>query len=156
MDYISFETAMSLTGMAKSTLWRAIREGRVRHIVAKRSSGHAKARIDLESVLPLLTFEFTEEDRSHILAADAGDADSALQLALNFLEAGRPERAVPWLTKAAESGVADAMCHLGQCYAFGHGVPRDEETAKTWLLTSAEHRHPLARLFVANLRKMRE
>lgn len=144
MDDISFETAMSLTGMAKSTLWRAIRERRVRHIVAKPASGHAKARIDLDSVLPLVSFEVQEEDRLHILAADTGDAQSQLEVALMLLEANNSDRALPWLDKAARSGIPDAMCHLGRLLISGDSVDTDLNAAKYWLRRSAEHRHTLA------------
>jgi TPR repeat protein len=153
MDYISFKTAMSLTGMAKSTLWRAIRERRVRHIVAKPPSGHAKARIDLDSLLTLIRFDIGKEERAHILAADTGNAQSQLEVALMLLEAKNPEQAVPWLNQAAQQGLADAMCHLGQCLVSGEGVEPDLEAARTWLRHSAERGHPIA---AALLRGMEE
>ncbi|MBK1706273.1 tetratricopeptide repeat protein [Halochromatium glycolicum] len=151
MDYISFETAMSLTGMGKSTLWRAIREGRVRHIVAKPASGHAKARIDLDSLLPFVTFPVEEEERAHILAADTGNAPSQLEVALMLLEADQTERARPWLIGAARGGLPDAMCHLGQCLVSGTGVALDLDAAKTWLRGAAERGHALAAALVAGL-----
>ncbi|NBC48807.1 MAG: hypothetical protein GVY22_12620 [Gammaproteobacteria bacterium] len=151
MDSISFETAMSLTGMAKSTLWRAIREGRVQHIVAKPASGHAKARVDLDSLIPRVTFRIEAEERAHILAADAGNAQSQLEVALMLLEADQAEQAALWLNQAAQQGLADAMCHLGQCLVSGTGVASDRDAAKTWLRGSAERGHALAAALVAGL-----
>jgi TPR repeat protein len=151
MDYISFESAMSLTGMGKSTLWRAIREGRVRHIVAKPASGHAKARIEIDSLLPLLPIVLAEAERTHVLAADTGEPESQLEVALMLLEADQTERARPWLIEAARGGLPDAMCHLGQCLVSGTGVATDLDAAKTWLRGAAERGHALAAALVAGL-----
>ncbi|MGH9394723.1 MAG: tetratricopeptide repeat protein [Terriglobales bacterium] len=79
------------------------------------------------------------------LAADQGHADAAYNLALYLGHAvkGRPgppdwEQAAKYFTEAAQQGIYDAQCMLGQLYAQGAGEPKDPVVALHWMLLSLE------------------
>jgi TPR repeat protein len=61
----------------------------------------------------------------------------------------RDEKAMYWLTKAAEQGHAEAQYRLGLCYENGEGVSRDMEKAVYWLTKAAEQNHHDAQVNLA-------
>ena len=48
-------------------------------------------------------------------------------------------KAVAWFRKAADQGLATAEGALGEMYANGRGVPRDDVQAATWYRKAADH-----------------
>jgi len=42
------------------------------------------------------------------------------------------------LVQAADAGDSDAMSHLGNIYANGHGVPQNNATALSWFWKAAD------------------
>jgi hypothetical protein len=40
--------------------------------------------------------------------------------------------AMSWFRRAADRGLADAMCQVGGLYVSGHGVDRDLTKARSW------------------------
>jgi len=79
------------------------------------------------------------------LAADQGHADAAYDYALYLGHAvkGRPgppdwPQAAKYFAEAAEQGIYDAQCMLGQLYAAGAGVAQDNITALRWMILSLE------------------
>src|SRR6266516_3116106 len=65
--------------------------------------------------------------------AEAGDADSQVELGLRYLDgegvAKNQVEAVKWFRKAAEQNFAKAQVNLGVCYEKGEGVAKDEVEA---------------------------
>jgi TPR repeat protein len=62
--------------------------------------------------------------------AEQGDAAAQIELALLYFRGrGVPEddaAAFRWFSRAAALGSTEAMYHVGNMYAFGHGVPKEE------------------------------
>lgn len=51
---------------------------------------------------------------------------------------------VEWMNARAQEGDADAMVSLGAMYAFGRGVPQDDNEAVKWFLKAADLGHAKA------------
>lgn len=63
--------------------------------------------------------------------------------------ASNPERAAPWLRKAAELGVARAQYLVGRMYRTGDGVPMSPDDALYWLKKAADGGIPEAQFDLA-------
>jgi localization factor PodJL len=78
-------------------------------------------------------------------AAAGGDPRAALEVAIALLDGTGvtrdPAAAVPWLTLAADSGLAPAEFRLGTLYERGIGVARSRDTAKAWYDRAAGRGH---------------
>jgi len=48
-----------------------------------------------------------------------------------------PVQGFEWVRRAAKQGVAEAQCRLGNAYAMGHFVPRDDNQASAWIRKAA-------------------
>lgn len=72
-------------------------------------------------------------------AAEGGHEYAQYNLASLLLERDPEERAeaIPWLTKAAKGGMADAPHLLGYCYFHGEGTKASMELAKLWYRKAA-------------------
>jgi hypothetical protein len=70
--------------------------------------------------------------------AEAGDADSQVELGLRYLDGEDVPKnqveAVKWFGKAAEQNFAKAQFNLNVCYYNGEGVAKDYVEAYKWLL----------------------
>ena len=78
-------------------------------------------------------------------AAAGGDPRAALEVAVALLDGAGvtrdPAAAVPWLTLAADAGLAPAEFRLGTLYERGIGVARSRDTAKAWYDRAAGRGH---------------
>jgi TPR repeat protein len=54
----------------------------------------------------------------------------AFETGLKYYNNGNYKKAVKWYRKAAEQGVAEAQCNLGNMYINGEGVKQDLSKAK--------------------------
>lgn len=93
-------------------------------------------RADYETDEDALDGDDTLEER-YIAEARAGAPGTMYELGYNYLYGcgglrKNPEKAVQWLTWAAERGDGDAMYELGCCYENGWGVDQDEDVARQW------------------------
>ena len=91
---------------------------------------------DYETDEDALDGDDTLEER-YIAEARAGAPGTMYELGYNYLYGfgglrKNPEKAVQWLTWAAERGDGDAMYELGCCYENGWGVDQDEDVARQW------------------------
>ncbi|MGB4335027.1 MAG: hypothetical protein WBJ41_09345 [Chromatiaceae bacterium] len=94
-----------------------------------------------------------DEETAVIQQADAGVAAAQQELALIFLQAGRPDRAQPWLDLAAEQGCADALFCLGEARI---AAPMTDPTEGLALIRrAAVAGHPLALAVMEGLRARR-
>lgn len=139
MNWISIATATTLTGCSESTLRRRIADGSVQRKPEPGSYG--RLMIDLESILPLVTMEVSEEDLALFLAADDGDAIAQTDLALFFLAQNSSKSAIYWLEAAVRQEYANAMHYLGHCYLTGKGVTKDANLGLMWLSKAAVGGH---------------
>jgi TPR repeat protein len=96
--------------------------------VALATAAHAGPLEDARKAL-----EGQEYDRAARLLrplAEQGDPAAQIELALLYFRGrGVPEddaAAFRWFSRAAGLGSTEAMYHLGNMYAFGHGVPKEE------------------------------
>lgn len=150
MSTITLNTAASLTGLSKRTLWRRIADGQLH--LAGGAGGGEHARVPLDEVLAVSRLRpAPTEDRRLILEADAGAAEAQCDLALAFLTQALPAEAVRWLTLAAQQNHPEAMHQLGRCYIAGTGVEADEAQGVTWIARAAALGHSTARPMAAYL-----
>jgi uncharacterized protein len=78
---------------------------------------------------PALAFDGTTSNPSEKIPKNFTDPRTALQAGVDDLKKGNPDASVAALTYAAESGEAIARWKLGEMYADGQGVPRDDVKA---------------------------
>ncbi|MDT3669017.1 MAG: hypothetical protein ROZ37_01640 [Aromatoleum sp.] len=141
MHYISINTAASLSGLSKRTLWRRVADG---HLRAISTGSGERTGIALDDATALSRLRLAAEDGELIVAADAGDPDAQCDLALMFLAQDYAESALPWLEAAARQYHAEAMHWLGRCYIAGKGVPADEKLGADWISKTASRGHSTA------------
>src|SRR6266487_6496664 len=74
--------------------------------------------------------------------AEAGDADSQVELGLRYLDGKDVPKnqveAVKWFRKAAEQNYARGQNGLGVSYGEGEGVAKDQVEAVKWFRKAAE------------------
>src|SRR5260370_37955094 len=93
-----------------------------------------------------LTAQQTKPDQKPIgevkAKAEAGDAESEVELGLRYLDGKDVPKnqveAVKWFRKAAEQNFAAAQNKLGVCYGNGEGVAKDQVEAGKWVCKAAE------------------
>ena len=76
--------------------------------------------------------------------AEQGDADAQVWLARLFLLGSKPEKALPWLTRAADQDHPEAQTLLGLAYLTGRAARRDPQEALEWLRLAAGKNYPKA------------
>ncbi len=149
MNLIYLNTAMSITGLTKRTLWRHIKSGRLSAVSAGTSG--ERTRVHMEEVLALSCIPLEPEDSALILEADSGNAEAQCDLGLLFLNAGRATDAVFWLELAAKQADPTAMCYLARCCLSGEGVRTNEEAGLVWLTHAAAKGHAIAQALLESL-----
>jgi TPR repeat protein len=102
-------------------------------------------------VLALAGLNFEAEECRLLVSADQGDSEAQTAMGQHFFLARRYPVAVYWFERAAAQGDADAMQCLGQCYAAGNGVARDDNLALMWIAKAAAQGHVIARQQMAAL-----
>lgn len=140
MTLISLNTAAQLAGVSKRTLWRRIAAST---LSASRSADpQGRTLLSLADIAKDIGLTLDGEVIAAILGADTGLARDQLELALIFLEAGLPDKALPWLRLAVNQGDADAMLILGETQLEGRGA--DTKADLIWIRRAAIAGHPLA------------
>lgn len=142
MSSISLNTAASITGLTKRTLWRHIEKGSL-SVVTAQTPGD-QTRVYVSQVLPLSRLALGPEDDALIVAADQGDCEAQCDLGLLLLNANRPLNAVYWLNLAAKQQSPNAMCYLGRCYLACEGIPPDQKAGLMWIGQAAANGHLVA------------
>lgn len=146
MTYITLNTAVSLTGLSKRTLWRRIADGQLQALGGGEQGDHT--RILLDDVIARCSLKLGQDDLALIEQADMGEADAQCDLALLFLQQGLPVEAVHWLGLAAKQNYPEAMHQLGRCHIAGHGVDPNEAVGIEWISRAAALGHGTARHMV--------
>ena len=150
MNTISLDTAVLLTGQTKRHLRRRIAEGNL--VKEGGADPQGRTHIALAPIAASIGFPLTAEDVEAILQADAGQAAAQHEVALMFLTAGKPERALSWLQLAVAQGCADAMYTLGENLIEGLGVPPKPKEGFVWIEKAALKGHGLAQQVTHELR----
>lgn len=83
-------------------------------------------------------------------AAKLGYKDAQYRLGKNYANEKNLEKAIFWLTQAAQQDVR-IQYELGKIYANGEGVPKDLEKAKYWINLAASKDHDYAKKALAKL-----
>lgn len=144
MAYITLNTAVSISGLSKRTLWRRIADGQLRVLdVATGAGEHTRVRLD--DVVALSTLGLEADDRALIAEADGGSAEARCDLALLLLVRNLPVEAVRWFALAAKQNYPEAMHQLGRCYIAGRGVAANEALGVEWISRAAALGHSTAR-----------
>jgi len=66
------------------------------------------------------------------------DAEETTRNAGRYYQAGQWDQAMPLFRSAAEAGNGEAAFYLGNMYASGHGLPKDDAQAVKWHRKAAE------------------
>ncbi|MBK1709801.1 tetratricopeptide repeat protein [Marichromatium gracile] len=148
MPLIYLNTAATITGLTRRTLWRYIKDGRLHPV---EESGSGKARLDLGEALALCGAQLDSDEEALVLAADAGEPEAQCDLGVWLLERERPKAARDWFRLAARAGHADAMCWLGRDLLLGEGGAPDQAEGMRWLHQAAALELPLAVELVTTL-----
>ncbi|NEX16516.1 MAG: hypothetical protein C1943_07790 [Halochromatium sp.] len=142
MASICLDTATSITGLTKRTLWRRIRNGTLKTVNTHRPG--EKTRVRFDDVLALSRLTLEPEDTEMILAADGGEAEAQCELGLLLWSISHGKDACYWLTLAAKQFHPNAMCYLGRGHLCGEfGMP-DEDSGTLWLSQAAVKGHAIA------------
>jgi TPR repeat protein len=155
---ISLEAAVALTELSRRTLWRRIAEGALHKIEAGEGAKGAKDKaththLVLSEVLELAGLVLDDERLTQLKMADHGDPAAQLEIGQYFYSIGRQALAVYWFHLASIRKDADAMHCLGQCYAMGTGIEKNEELAIMWIAKAAAQGHVIAQKQMQGLRK---
>ena len=100
--------------------------------------------LTFEDVVPELCIPMEQEEHDLVIAAAAGDAEAQTDLALLFLDMGKPDIGLHWLTLAADQGYSDAMHHLSKLYIQGSNIPKNDSLGLMWLAKAASMGHIIA------------
>lgn len=138
---VSLGTAMVILRTSRRTLWRRVSEGEVRRVG---EDARGRTLLSAEDVAKLFGGPLEDDEVALFGAADADDGSAQNELGMAFAEAGDDELAVYWWGRAAELGDGDSMQLLGQAYASGTGVEKDEHLAVSWLSKAAAVGHAVA------------
>ena len=71
-------------------------------------------------------------------AADLGNPYAMLMIGIHLRNTEQYEEAFEYITKGAETGIAEGMIDLAGCYANGIGTRQDDEKALFWYKKAAE------------------
>ncbi|WP_418648534.1 hypothetical protein ACNQFN_08395 [Thauera butanivorans] len=148
MDFINLNTAISLTGLSKRTLWRRIADGALRtevNSVISPPPANPQTRVCLDDALKLSPLELAADDRALVLAADGGDAEAQCDLGLLLLGQGRAEDALGWFEASARQDYPEGMHWLGRCLIAGQGAMADEKRGIDFIARAANRGHATAR-----------
>jgi TPR repeat protein len=83
-------------------------------------------------------------------AAESGSADGQARLAWILDQSEQNEDAVKWYQAAADQDHADGQYGLGEMYAKGEGVEKDEAVAVEYFVQAADNGHEQARRVLIN------
>lgn len=72
------------------------------------------------------------------MLADAGNAEYQYNVALGYLNWKKPDKAVPWLKKAAKKGNIGAIFYLGRMMYRGTGIQQDREQGIALMTKAAD------------------
>jgi len=139
---ISLDAAVAMSKWSRRTWWRRIASGEARRVG---DDGRGRVMLAWERVAACLPVPLEARDVGTMLRADAGDRGAQNDFGQRLLSLGRPVAAVYWIRLAAEQGCADAMQWLGQAYATGEGVERNDYLALMWIARAAAQGHAIAR-----------
>ena len=131
---ISLASAVTLTNLSKRTLWRRISDGSLSRCDDNLMSD--KAKVNLESIQPLLVVSLRDEELALLEPADNGDVGAQTELAIIFLSQEQPDNAAYWLKLAAKKN-SNAMYLLGRCYVDGIGIEQNDDLGLMWIAKAA-------------------
>lgn len=146
---ISVDTAATLMGISKRTLWRHLADGQYS---PQPKNPQGRTVLLLTEVAPKFSIELfpgdgdpDTDDYALLALADLGDTNCQTDFAILLLEQDKPELAVYWFGLAANKEHADAMHHLSALYQKGLGVNQCDKTAMIWRSRAAAAGHKIAR-----------
>ena len=77
----------------------------------------------------------------YVVISNNYTAAEMYQKGKDYYDKEQYSEAVPWFSKAAEQGYADAQFYLGKCYDLGWGVTEDKTQGFAWSRKAAEQGH---------------
>jgi len=138
--WISLNTAVSISGLSKRTLWRHIESGALAALRPTDPGGCTRVRAaDLLTVCAL-----DRVDEPLLMAADQGEPSAQRDLGLLLIEQGRTETGLAFLKLAARQGDAHALYRLGRDQLCRTLNPDERENALLNLYHAGLKGHGLA------------
>ena len=145
-----------MAGTSKSTLWSAIKAGRLSAVCAGGPRLAGRSILSRAAVVGPLADANAALQRgdyatAYALAQPLADQGLAVaQLVLGVMYGGghgvpqNHAEAANWLRRAADQGSPEAQTLLGVMYAKGQGVPQNDAKAAKWFLRAADQDHAAA------------
>jgi TPR repeat protein len=143
VDFISIGLAITLTEWSDKTLRRRVADRSINGKVER--SGTGRMMVDFAAISPHICIPLEDEDIELVMEADSGEAAAQNDLALLFLENGKPKSAIYWLELATKQDYPDAMHWLAHCYFDGNGVAKNENLGLMWLARAAAAGHDISK-----------
>lgn len=86
----------------------------------------------------------------YTMAADAGSAEGQARLAWILDQSEQNEEAVKWYRASADQGHSGGQYGLGEMYAKGEGVEKDESLAVEYFVLAADNGHAQSQRVLIN------
>lgn len=150
MESISLDSAVMISNWSRRTWWRRITEGIVSRLA---DDDRGRTMLPWSAVQGQLAIPFNEADIAVLADADRGDAAAQNDIGQLLAIGGCHEASLYWVRQAADQDYSDAMQWLGQAYATGKGVPKDDNLALMWIAKAAAKGHIIAVQQMRNLIK---
>jgi hypothetical protein len=148
MESISLDSAVMVSNWSRRTWWRRITDGVVSRLA---DDDRGRTMLPWPAVQVQLTIPFNEADIAVLAEADRGDAAAQNDIGQLLASEGSREASLYWIRQAAEQDYPDAMQLLGQAYAAGAGVQKDDNLALMWIAKAAAKGHIIAAQQIRNL-----
>lgn len=142
MQLLSAAAALTLTDWSESTLRRRRAEGLLGH--AKEEGGAGRSMVPWQDLQPHVVVRLSGADLPALWAADAGDPDAQVDIALLLIAQGFPKGARSWLQLASRHDHPEAAYWLARLDVSGEGAPASDASGLAWLVRAAELGSPIA------------
>ena len=142
MQLVSATATLTLTDWSESTLRRRWTEGLVGRVIEEGGAG--RAMVPWDDLQPHLAVTLPPSELPTLWAADAGDPEAQVDLALLLIEQGFPKGARAWLQLAIRRDHPEAAYWLARLALAGEAGQVNDASALAWLSRAAELGHPIA------------
>jgi TPR repeat protein len=149
VQLLSATAALTLTDWSESTLRRRWAEGLIGRVTE--DGGAGRAMVPWDDLQPHLAVTLAPSELPMLWAADAGDPEAQVDLALLLIEQGFPKGARAWLQLAIRRDHPEAAYWLARLDLAGEGGLANDATALAWLARAAELGHPIAQAQIREL-----
>lgn len=142
MQLVSAAASLTLTDWSESTLRRRWAEGLIGRVTEQGGAG--RAMVPWDDLQPHLAVTLLPSELTILWAADAGDPEAQVDLALLLISQGFARGARAWLQLAIRRDHPEAAYWLARLALGGEAGEPNDASALAWLSRAAELGHPIA------------